>query len=116
MREAINLYMHGWEEARAETRTVLDMQALAEDMDETSPDDVQAATALVLWAVLTRAFTITPRLDALQCWLFTVIYDMFQVILLLAVESGVPARRWNHSAPRTPTPLRLLRHRLQTAF
>jgi hypothetical protein len=61
VREAINLYRSGWEDARAESRTVLNMQVLTGDMDETSPEDVEAATALVLWAVLTRAFSITPR-------------------------------------------------------
>ena len=104
MREAINMYRHGWEEARAESRTVLDMQTLAADMDETSPADVEAATALVMWAVLTRAFTITPRLSALQCWLFTVVYDMFESVLLIAVESGVPAALESLQTPHAYTP------------
>jgi len=104
VREAINLYRSGWEDARAESRTVLDMQVLTGDMDETSPEDVEAATALVLWAVLTRAFSITPRLEALQCWVFTALFDMFQVILLTAVESGVPAALESLRIPHSYSP------------
>src|SRR6056300_314248 len=104
VRDAINLYRSGWEDARAESRTVLDMQVLTGDMDETSPEDVEAATALVLWAVLTRAFSITPRLEALQCWVFTALFDMFQVILLTAVESGVPAALESLRIPHSYSP------------
>ena len=104
VRDAINLYISGWEDARAESRTVLDMQVLTRDIDETSPEDVEAATALVLWAVLTRAFSITPSLEALRCWVFTALFDMFQVVLLTAVESGVPAALESLRIPHSYSP------------
>ncbi len=51
LREAVNLYTAGWADARAETRGVLDLPVLRPNLNETAQEDVQAAAALVKWAV-----------------------------------------------------------------